>query len=195
MDAADVLKDRQFLQNLLQGGSASVGGTPLGTPPGEGFHAARMQRPNSAQGTQHASQPQQGPHGGSSYSFLSQVRHMFDWSQQRLLRECAASFSAAHRKHLLFCLSMLLLLVFFSDTLQSCLQGQQQQQSLLHQRSSSFSGTSGGGLPPHPDFSSTRSHSAGMPCRIWGFRVVRTHEGMRPCACFVMRFTQLVLSP
>jgi hypothetical protein len=42
------------------------------------------------------------------------------------------------------------------------LQGQQQLQGMPHQRSSSFSGASGG-LPPHPpDFSSTRSHSAGM---------------------------------
>ena len=30
-----------------------------------------------------------------------------------------------------------------------------------HQRTSSFSGASGG-LPPHPDFTSTRSHSAGL---------------------------------
>jgi hypothetical protein len=48
--------------------------TPLGTPPGDGFHSgAGLQRPGSAQGAQHASQPQQGPPISSSFSFLGQV--------------------------------------------------------------------------------------------------------------------------
>ena len=66
------------MQNLLQGGSVSAGGTPLGTPPGNGFHStAGLPRTGSAQGMQHApqqQQQQQGPSASSSFSFLGQVR-------------------------------------------------------------------------------------------------------------------------
>lgn len=65
------------MQSLLHGGSVSAGGTPLGTPPGEGFHAMSMPRPGSAHESQQtlaASQPQQpGLNTVHSYSFLSQV--------------------------------------------------------------------------------------------------------------------------
>ena len=64
------------MQNLLQGGSVSAGGTPLGTPPGNGFHStAGLPRTGSAQGMQHApqQQQQQGPSASSSFSFLGQV--------------------------------------------------------------------------------------------------------------------------
>ena len=65
------------MQSLLQGGSVSAGGTPLGTPPGNGFHStAGLPRTGSAQGMQHApqQQQQQGAPVSSSFSFLGQVR-------------------------------------------------------------------------------------------------------------------------
>jgi hypothetical protein len=110
--------------SLLHGGSVSAGGTPLGTPPGNGFHStAGLPSTGSAQGMQHApqQQQQQGPPVSSSFSFLGQGQAH---QQQQLLQ-------------------------------------QQQENGMPHQRSSSFSGASGG-LPPHPDFTSTRSHSAAM---------------------------------
>lgn len=51
-------------------GRSSAGATPLGTPPGDGFHPGGGSRPGSALDV-----VSQGPHSqGNGYSFLGQVR-------------------------------------------------------------------------------------------------------------------------
>lgn len=93
------------MQSLLQGGSVSAGGTPLGTPPGNGFHSiAGLPRTGSAQGMQHAlQQQQQGPPSSNSFTFLGQVRGIVSCLQmcvglchaQRILEQLHAMCCAA----------------------------------------------------------------------------------------------------